>query len=109
MKEVLYKSFDGKLDSNTQNGYIIYDCKSKNTYEIEFLSISNETEKFRIPKILLSETEFSDTIKLLHLYFNADKGAYENAQTWYKNKWYSGKTIQAIQYDREDYSWKKYV
>ena len=48
MKEV-YRSFEGMLDMDNQNGYVIYELK--NFFEIHFLNIeSNSDSKVRIGK-----------------------------------------------------------
>lgn len=62
MKE-LYRSFEGKLDLGTQSGYIIYDTGG-DTYQIDFLNIENGNDRCRVPKTLLSETEFDDPCKI---------------------------------------------
>lgn len=110
MKE-LYRSFEGKLDVDNQSGYIIYDNKKTNTYEIQFINVtvSKKSEKFRVSKNLLSQNEFSNLEKIQTLYVEVGNGVYENGQISYKNRWYSAKMIRDIQKDRQDQNWKKYV
>lgn len=110
MQEV-YRSFEGKLDVGNQRGYIIYDGVT--FYEIHFISVwSDEKDhKVRIPKTLINAADFSDREKLDVIGFQIENGAFdsENAQTFYKGKWYSGVLINKIQRARQDHNWKKYI
>ena len=104
----LYRSFEGKLNVETQHGYIIYD--NKETYEIEWVSIESvSSHRCRIPKTLLTEEDFPDIEKIAELDYEIGNGVYKNGQTFYKNKWYSGTTITDIQNSNKDNNWKKYI
>ena len=50
MQEI-YRSFEGKLDVDCQDGYIILELKER--YQIEWLSIWGKTNKIRVRKDLL--------------------------------------------------------
>lgn len=110
MKEV-YRSFEGKLNADNQNGTIIYD--GGDYWQIESLSVWEDAQKtlYRIAKNALSPSEFEDTDKIAKIEIDISNGNYEdkNMQEFYKGKWYSSPTIRKIQNSNEDYNWKRYI
>lgn len=48
MQEI-YRSFEGKLGVDNQDGYIIFGLKER--YQIEWLSVWGKTQKIRVKKI----------------------------------------------------------
>lgn len=51
-KTELYRSFDGLLNVDTREGYIIYDNGTKDTYTVEWLNVDQDVAdiKIRVPK-----------------------------------------------------------
>jgi len=51
-KTELYRSFDGLLNVDTREGYIIYDNGTKDTYAVEWLNVDQDVAdiKIRVPK-----------------------------------------------------------
>ena len=109
MKE-LYKSFEGKLGVENQNGYIIYEADNS-LLEIEELSIRQDIKKYRyrVPATLLPKADFANIQKIGELQADIWNGCYENGQIFFKGKWYSGKKIAEIQQKNQDQNWQKYV
>lgn len=108
MKEV-YRSF-GVLDMDCHEGYVIYELKN-GLLEIssENIDLDKRDARFRVPKELLSEDDYGNLEKLGALEADAMNGCYENAQTFYNGKWYSGKTIREIQKKNKDLYWQRHV
>lgn len=110
MKEV-YTSYDGLLDVDHQSKYTIFE--SDNFYQIETKSVwtDKEDQYIRISKSLLKESDFNNIEKISEIWQDIENGCYNdpNCQIMYKNKWYSGTTINKIQNDKKDYRWHLYV
>lgn len=106
-KEV-YRSFDGLLNAETAQGYIIYEISD--FYEIHFHSVyaNSKSEKYRVAKDSLDQKDFSDICKISEIIVDIKNGC-RKGQVYYKNKWYSQELINKIQYSHKDYEWKKYV
>ena len=51
-KTEIYRSFDGLLNADTREGYIIYDNGTKDTYTIEWLNVYQDVADItiRVPK-----------------------------------------------------------
>ena len=107
MKEV-YRSFEGMLDMDNQNGYVIYELK--NFFEIHFLNIeSNSDSKVRIRKELLPEEDFGNSKKITSLTIDIENGAADYGQCWWHDKWYGYEAIDKIIRQHDDYCWKRFV
>lgn len=109
MKEV-YRSFEGKLDVNNQEGYVIYDFE--NMYQVEFLSVERGKDRhFRISKDVLQPDDFSDFVKLAEFEIDIVNGcyAYDDMQFKYNGKWYTGNDIVKIQASTGDVNWRGHV
>lgn len=109
MKEI-YRSFEGKLNAENQEGYIIYELD--NMYQIEFLSVwSGKDRYFRISKDFLKQEDFFDFVKLIEFENDIINGRYEydDMQVNYNNKWYTGNAISKIQASTGDHNWRRHV
>ncbi|MFQ7471149.1 MAG: hypothetical protein ACLRML_02515 [[Ruminococcus] lactaris] len=105
MKTELYRSFEGKLNIETQSGYIIYEISDY--YEIEFVSLgTGATSKFRVSKDM--QFDFTDKCKIGELDVGVCDGTIKG-QAFYKEKWYSTELINKMQKEHQDYNWRKYI
>ena len=89
MQEI-YRSFEGKLNVDCQDGYIILELKER--YQIEWLSIWGKTNKIRVRKDLLPVEE-----------------CLKGCMYYYKNSWYSYEKILEIQRKNQSNNWQAYV
>lgn len=103
MKEI-YRSFEGKLNVENQEGYIVYE--GNEFYEIHYISVWTDREdwKCRINR----KMNWEDIQAVLDEVYDVENGAAEG-QAFYKGKWYSSKLIRKIMNDHEDFCWQKYV
>ena len=58
MSKEVYRSFEGKLDVDCRDGYIILELKD--FWEIRFLTVDGSDDMVRIRKEFLSENDFSN-------------------------------------------------
>lgn len=108
MKKEVYRSFEGMLDMDNQNGYVIYELKD--FFEVHFLSLeSNSDSKVRIRKEFLPEEDFGNSKKITSLTVDIENGAADYGQCWWNGKWYGYNTIDKIIRQHDDYCWKRYV
>lgn len=108
MKKEVYRSFEGKLNYNNQNGYIIVELQD--FYEIEFLSVLQVgVDKIRIRKELLPENDFSNFEKIINLSEDIENGCADYGQCWYNGKWYGYDSICKIQEMHQANNWKCFV
>ena len=110
MKKEIYRTFDGMLDVDNTDGYIIYSI-GDDMLEVESISVRPDvvTDRFRVPSNLLPESDFGNLLKLGELAIETGDGVYTRGQTFYNGKWYSGATITEIQKKNDDLNWKLYV
>lgn len=66
MSKEVYRSFEGKLDVDCRDGYIILELKD--FWEIRFLTVDGSDDMVRIRKEFLSENDFSNRDKINDLY-----------------------------------------
>lgn len=111
MGEEVYRSFEGKLDCDTQTGYII--TEFSDFYEIEFLSVWSDVgdSRVRIRKGLLAKDDFAnlDSDRIVEIIADIEFGRADYGQCFYKGKWYSYDTICRIQEVNKSYDWRKFV
>ena len=105
MKEI-YRSFEGKLDAEKSEGYVVYDCGDK--YELHFLSAYDDVNKSKIRIFKDDLPDVADIDRIGEIYLKINEGAMRG-DTFYKNKWYSMELINKIQEDKKDYNWRKYI
>lgn len=110
MKKEIYRSFDGMLDVDNPDGYIIYSI-GDDMLEVESISVRPDVvlDRFRVPSVVLPEYDFGNLLKLGELAIETGDGVYSRGQTFYNGKWYSGDTITAIQKKNDDLNWQNYV
>ena len=110
MRNVVYKSFEGKLDVN-QSGYVITDAGK--FWEIEFLSVDTERPDIpiRIKKELLPESDFGNLMewKYVRLVEEINEGISDSGQSFFRGRWYGYDEIQRLQTANKSYNWRKFV
>lgn len=106
MQEI-YRSFEGKLDVDCQDGYIILELKER--YQIEWLSIWWKTNKIRVRKDLLPVEDFGNASKISELFTDISHGCLKGCMYYYKNSWYSYEKILEIQRKNQSNNWQAYV
>lgn len=108
MKEV-YRSFEGRIGVDQQEGYIIYDIEGY--WQIEELSAwqSGNKPRYRIGKEHLRPCDFGNRSKITELEADAELGVRDNMQYYYKDKWWTTQTIRKIQSTQQDQHWQKYA
>lgn len=110
MKKELYRSFEGKLGVENQEGYIIYDIGG-GRLQIENYNVwtHGPQEPFRIPSKLLPPEDYDNEEKIVELCMDAWYGRRAGAEIYFRGRWYSDKAIEKIQQLHEDNVWQKYV
>lgn len=73
MQEI-YRSFEGKLNVDCQDGYIILELKER--YQIEWLTVWGKTQKIRVKKDLLPVEDFGNTSKISELFTDISHGCH---------------------------------
>lgn len=103
MKEI-YRSFEGKLDVDNQDGYIVYE--GKGFFEIHSISVWSDKKdwKCRIKK----EMNWKDWDAVCEECYFVENGS-ADGQAFYNGKWYGSELIRKIMNDHQDYCWQKYV
>lgn len=100
MKEI-YRSFEGKLNVENQNGYIVYELKEM--YEIHELSVwGNGANKFRVQKNDFDLNRINELLYIGELYESVDCGRIDG-QIYYKDKW---RSPQKIMDKNKTYKWR---
>ncbi len=66
MQEI-YRSFEGKLNVDCQDGYIILELKER--YQIEWLSVWGKTQKIRVKKRSASGERFRKREKNIRTFY----------------------------------------
>lgn len=109
--EVVYKSFEGKLNIDNQSGYVITDAGK--FWEINFLSVDIDRPDvlIRIKKELLPESDFENIAneKYANLMHEINEGISDSGQTFFRGRWYGFDAIQKIQIANKSYNWRKFV
>lgn len=107
----IYRSFEGKLNVDCQEGYILYTINDGELIEYEGLSVwqDTETERARIPARYLPAPEYANTEKISELIADCHNGTIPGGQVWVDGKWWSYDTIQKIQQRRQDNRWWLYT
>ncbi len=106
MKKEVYSSFEGKLNVDCQNGYIITEIKD--FYEVEFLSVWQDIpdKKVRIRKKFLPECDFENYEKICDLTRYIEDGLGDYGQCWYNGKWYGYDLVCKIREKYQVNNWK---
>lgn len=109
MKEI-YCSSDNAVSVDNQTVYSIYEMDNE-MLEIRSVCADPNTVNYpiRVSKDQLPKADFSNLCRIGELTANALDGALNNAQVFFKGKWYSMETINKIQAIHEDMNWKRYV
>ena len=102
MKEI-YRSFDVLSVEGPRTGYIVYQLE--NYYQVEWKSIEPDIQprKFRIAQAI----DWKDPGAVSEARQNVEAANIEG-QAFYKNRWYSTKTILKIMKDKETFNWQAY-
>ena len=100
MSKEVYRSFEGKLDVDCRDGYIILELKD--FWEIRFLTVDGSDDMVRIRKEFLSENDFSNRDKINDLYVSIYFNWGDFGQCWFNGKWYGYDTICKIQRKNKD-------
>lgn len=111
MKEI-YRSFDGKLNVDQQDGYILYSTDDGGALiEYEGLSVWQDvrTERARIPADHLPPEQYGDTERIGELVADCWCGNLAAGQIYFCGKWWSGDKIREIQRKNNDLQWQRYV
>lgn len=110
MKE-LYRSFEGNLGVEQQEGYILYSINGGALIEYEGLSVwqDSRTERARIPTEYLPPKQYSNAERIGDLIMDCWAGNFPSGQIYFRGKWWSGEKIRAIQSRKNDMQWQKYV
>ena len=106
MQEI-YRSFEGKLNVDCQDGYIILELKER--YQIEWLSVWGKTQKIRVKKDLLPVEDFGSEKRISELFANIEHGCLEGCSYQYRGTWYSYEKILDIQKKNQSNNWQAYV
>lgn len=107
MYKEVYRSFEGKLDVDCRDGYIILELKD--FWEIRFLTVDGSDDMVRIRKEFLSENDFSNEDKINDLYVSIYFNWGDFGQCWFNGKWYGYDTICKIQRKNKDDNWQRYI
>lgn len=110
MKEI-YRSFEGKLNVDCQEGYILYTVNNGDLIEYEGLSVwaDTKTERARIPARYLSEADYGNLDKIMDLVGDCYYGNLPGGQIHINGKWWSYDTICKIQQKHHDNNWMRYI
>ncbi len=106
MQEI-YRNFEGKLNVDCQDGYIILELKER--YQIEWLSVWGKTQKIRVKKDLLPVEDFGNEKKISELFMDIEHGCLEGCSYRYRGTWYSYEKILEIQRKNQSNNWQAYV
>ena len=106
MQEI-YRSFEGKVNVDCQDGYIILELKER--YQIEWLSVWGKTQKIRVKKDLLPVEDFGNEKKISELFYDIEHGCLEGCSYRYRGTWYSYEKILEIQRKNQSNNWQAYV
>lgn len=108
-KVEVYSSFEGKLDVDQQEGYVLY--LTENFIEYNWLSVwqDDQTSRARFPIGALPEESYGDRDKVWNLVAQCWDGTLPGGQIMYKGKWWSDTTIRKIQDAHQDMTWQKYA
>lgn len=103
MKEI-YRSFEGKLDADNQEGYIVYE--GNGFFEVRNISVwADKTNgSFRVNKPL----NWENVEEIAEACFRVENGTLDG-QAFYKGKWYKTETINKIQKKYEDGEWRRHI
>lgn len=109
--EEIYRSFDGKLGAEQQEGYILYSVNSGDLIEYEGLSVweNTETARARIPARYLPETDYGNLEKIGELIVDCYNGNLPGGQIHINGKWWSYNAICKIQEQHQDNHWMRYI
>lgn len=110
-KKEIYRSFEGKLDCDNQEGYILYSANDGNTIVYEGLSVWKDvnTDLAMFPARLLPPEDYDNDDKICEILEDCRCGSLPDGHIYYRGKWWSGKQITAIQQRNNDLYWQKYV
>lgn len=110
MKEI-YRSFEGKLGVEQQEGYILYTVNNGDLIEYEGLSVWEDakTERARIPVRYLPASDYDNLGKITELVGDCYYGNLPGGQIHIKGKWWSYDTICKIQQKHNDNAWMRYI
>ena len=86
MSKEFYRIFEGKLDVDCRDVYIILELKD--FWEIRFLTVDGSDDMVRIRKEFLSENDFSNRDKINDLYVSIYFNWGDFGQCWFNGKWY---------------------
>ena len=105
MKEV-YRSFEGKLNVDQREGYVVYDCGD--VYEIHHIKVDMDVRgsKYRIYKEDLPD--LTDNVKIAEIELEICDGIRRGA-IFYRWKWYDQELISKIQGANADMNWRRYA
>lgn len=108
MTEV-YRSFEGKLNADCREGYIISDAGE--LWLVENLSVYTDTpdRKYKLPKSSLTANDFGNAALIAEICTRIDDGAQESGQVFYRGKWYGTQTIREIQAKNQTYNWRALI
>ena len=109
MKEI-YCSSENLVSVDNQTVYSIYEMEN-GMLEIRFVCADPNVINYpiRVSKDQLPKADFANLYRIGELTTNALDGALNNAQIFFKGKWYSMETINKIQAKNEDMYWQRYV
>lgn len=110
MKEI-YRSFEGKLNADQQNGYILYSVNGGALIEYEGLSVWQDvhTDRARIPADKLTPEQYGNVALISELIADCCAGNLSAGQIYFRGKWWSGEKIREIQRKNNDMQWQRYV
>lgn len=109
-KTEIYRSFNGKLDCDHQNGYILYSTNN-DCIVYEGLSVWQDvnTELVMFPARLLSAEDYSNAEKLGGIISDCHCGNIPDGRVFYHGKWWSGDRIRDIQRRNNDLRWQRHI
>lgn len=107
----LYRSFEGKLSVDQQDGYILYSINDGALVEYNSLSVwqDQRSERAHIPAALLRPEDYGNSDKIGGLVVDCWFGNLPDGQIYFRGKWWTGKAIRAIQAKHNDNNWQRYV
>ena len=108
MKEI-YRSFEGKLDAEKREGYVVYDYGQK--YEIHFVSAYSSTSDVNDTRVRIYKEDLPDITdldKITELMLKINDGSMRG-EAFYKHEWYRQQYINKLQEVHQDYNWRKYI
>lgn len=105
MKEV-YRSFEGKLNVDQREGYVVYDCGD--VYEIHHLSVYSDVRDSRMRVFKEDLPDLTDTAKIAEIELEICDGVRRGA-IFYRCRWYNQDLINKIQRMNDDMNWRRYA